>query len=159
MLVLTRKPNERVLIGSDITVMVVSVTGNQVRLGITAPNDVPVHREEVAMRIEQDGQAVERIAQFAKRDESNASQRSVAYNIHGFFATYYLRVRQDKNHKTGKWSAPAITWGSCGRDRDEEPCDVIAAECLAAAIRDACEVASKWHAANSDDTEESEAAE
>lgn len=62
MLVLTRKPNERVLVGSDIEVTVLAVAGNQVRLGIQAPNDVPVHREEVALRIEQEGATVEREA-------------------------------------------------------------------------------------------------
>lgn len=60
MLVLTRRVNERVFIGSDIEVMVVAVGSNQVKLGIKAPKDVPVHREEVARRIEQEGASVER---------------------------------------------------------------------------------------------------
>ena len=51
MLILTRKSSESILIGNDIRVTVVSITGQQVRLGINAPQDVPVHREEIADRI------------------------------------------------------------------------------------------------------------
>lgn len=50
MLVLSRKPGERVLIGGDIVVQVIDVRGDKVRLGITAPNDVRVNREEVDAR-------------------------------------------------------------------------------------------------------------
>ena len=48
MLVLTRKPGERVKIGSDVFVEVVRIGKNRVQLGITAHRDVPVHREEVS---------------------------------------------------------------------------------------------------------------
>ena len=51
MLILTRKPGERICIGDDIEVTIVNVRGNQVRLGITAPRDVAVHREEIYRRI------------------------------------------------------------------------------------------------------------
>ena len=47
MLVLSRKRNEKVMIGHDIEVVVVEIRGNNVRLGIVAPKEVPVHREEV----------------------------------------------------------------------------------------------------------------
>jgi carbon storage regulator len=50
-LILTRRLGESVLIGSDITVTVLGVKGSQVRVGIDAPKDVAVHREEVADRI------------------------------------------------------------------------------------------------------------
>lgn len=50
MLILSRKVDEALRIGDDITVTVLSVKGNQVRLGIKAPKDVTVHREEVALR-------------------------------------------------------------------------------------------------------------
>jgi carbon storage regulator len=46
-LVLTRRANESIMIGSDIVVTVLDVKGDQVRLGIRAPKSVPVHREEV----------------------------------------------------------------------------------------------------------------
>ncbi len=50
MLILTRRIQERILIGDKVTVTVLDVKGNQVRLGIEAPNDVRVDREEVRMR-------------------------------------------------------------------------------------------------------------
>ena len=52
MLVLTRKPGDSIRIGSGIVVTVLAVNGQQVRLGIEAPKDVTVHREEVYARIQ-----------------------------------------------------------------------------------------------------------
>ena len=51
MLILTRRAGETVLVGSDITITVLGVKGNQVRIGINAPKDVAVHREEIYERI------------------------------------------------------------------------------------------------------------
>jgi carbon storage regulator len=51
MLILTRRVGESITIGDDITVTVLAVNGAQVRIGVDAPKDVPVHREEVAQRI------------------------------------------------------------------------------------------------------------
>ena len=51
MLVLTRRPGETLIIRDNIRVTVLDVSGNQIRLGVTAPREVPVHREEVAERI------------------------------------------------------------------------------------------------------------
>ena len=53
MLVLTRKPNEEIVIGGSIRVKVLEISGNRVRLGISAPGQVPVMREEVYARIAQ----------------------------------------------------------------------------------------------------------
>jgi carbon storage regulator len=47
MLVLSRKKNESVIINNDIIITVIEIRGDKVRLGIVAPKDVPVHREEV----------------------------------------------------------------------------------------------------------------
>jgi carbon storage regulator len=52
MLILTRKTNEKVIINNNIEIVIVAVKGERVRLGINAPDDVPVHREEVAKKIE-----------------------------------------------------------------------------------------------------------
>ena len=48
MLILTRRINESLVIGDDITVTIFGVKGNQVRIGVDAPEDVSVHREELA---------------------------------------------------------------------------------------------------------------
>jgi carbon storage regulator len=47
MLVLSRKKNESIVINNDVVITVVEIRGDKVRLGIVAPKDVPVHREEV----------------------------------------------------------------------------------------------------------------
>jgi len=51
MLILTRRINETLMVGDDVTVTVLSINGNQVRLGVNAPRQVPVHREEVYEKI------------------------------------------------------------------------------------------------------------
>ena len=51
MLILTRRVGEKLIIGEDVTVTVLGVKGNQIRIGIDAPRDVPVNREEVYQRI------------------------------------------------------------------------------------------------------------
>jgi carbon storage regulator len=56
MLILTRRVGETVMIGNDVTVTVLGVKGNQVRIGVNAPRDVAVHREEIFERIKREEQ-------------------------------------------------------------------------------------------------------
>lgn len=54
MLILTRRPNESLMIGGGIEVKVLGINGNQVRIGIDAPKDVEVHRAEIFERIQKE---------------------------------------------------------------------------------------------------------
>ncbi len=54
MLVLSRKQDEKIIIGDNITLMVVSIQGDKVRLGIEAPKEVTIHREEVYRAIQEE---------------------------------------------------------------------------------------------------------
>jgi carbon storage regulator len=61
MLVLTRKSNQSIMIGEDIEVTVLSIVGDKVRIGIQAPREVPVYREEVYLEIQEErGRATRR---------------------------------------------------------------------------------------------------
>lgn len=54
MLILTRRVGETIVIGDDVIITVLGIKGNQVRIGINAPKDVSVHREEIYQRIQQE---------------------------------------------------------------------------------------------------------
>lgn len=59
MLILTRRVGETLMIGDDVSVTVLGIKGNQVRIGVNAPKDVAVHREEIFERIQREKQGVE----------------------------------------------------------------------------------------------------
>ncbi|MFV1966971.1 MAG: carbon storage regulator CsrA [Pirellulaceae bacterium] len=63
MLVLSRKKNESIVINNDITIVVVEIRGDKVRLGVEAPKEIPVHRREVY-------EAIKRSEQLAEREGS-----------------------------------------------------------------------------------------
>ena len=56
MLILTRRVGETLMVGDDVTVTVLGVKGNQVRIGVNAPKDVAVHREEIYDRIRKENE-------------------------------------------------------------------------------------------------------
>lgn len=57
MLILTRRVGETLMIGDEVTVTVLGVKGNQIRVGVNAPKDVAVHREEIYERIRKEQEA------------------------------------------------------------------------------------------------------
>ncbi len=59
MLILTRRVGETLMVGDDVTVTVLGVKGNQVRIGVNAPKDVSVHREEIYLRIQEEAESNE----------------------------------------------------------------------------------------------------
>ncbi len=73
MLVLSRKKNESIIINDDITIVVVEIRGDKVRLGIEAPKEVPVHRNEVYEAIRRNQQQVAN-EQPCEPDASSAAE-------------------------------------------------------------------------------------
>jgi len=69
MLILTRRITESIIIGDDVKITVLGVKGNQVRLGIDAPKDISVHREEIYERIQQEKNG---ISSADKDDKGNS---------------------------------------------------------------------------------------
>ncbi len=69
MLILTRRVGESLIIGDDVTVTVLGVKGNQVRIGVNAPKEVSVHREEIYQRIQQEKDGGEEVAAPSNNDE------------------------------------------------------------------------------------------
>lgn len=73
MLILTRRVGETVMIGSDVTVTVLGVKGNQVRVGVNAPRDVAVHREEIFERIRREEQASQAHGEHGEHAKANGA--------------------------------------------------------------------------------------
>jgi len=84
MLILTRRVGETVVIGNDVDVTVLGVKGNQVRLGVKAPREVSVHREEIYKRIKEEP--------VANRHEVRASNGNGNGNGNGHGVTQKVRV-------------------------------------------------------------------
>ena len=63
MLILTRRVGETLMIGDEVTVTILEVKGNQVRVGINAPREVPVHREEIYRRIHQNDAQIDKVSE------------------------------------------------------------------------------------------------
>jgi carbon storage regulator len=79
MLILTRRVGETVMIGDDVTITVLGVKGNQVRVGINAPKHVAVHREEIYERIKREQQGGGSGGGGPEDDPDNTPQKSAQY--------------------------------------------------------------------------------
>jgi carbon storage regulator len=77
MLILTRRVGETVMIGDEVTITVLGVKGNQVRVGINAPKSIAVHREEIYERIKREQQGTE--GSGKKTASATASDTAPAY--------------------------------------------------------------------------------
>ncbi len=69
MLILTRRVGETLMVGDEVTVTVLGVKGNHVRIGVNAPKEVSVHREEIYMRIQ-----AEKNGQLTGHDQSSSDE-------------------------------------------------------------------------------------
>lgn len=77
MLVLTRKLNESIMIGDDIEITILSVEGEQIKLGINAPKNVDIHRKEIYLSIQQEN------------NEASKTETNLLKNINEFFNKKY----------------------------------------------------------------------
>jgi carbon storage regulator len=73
MLILTRRLNETVMIGNEVTITVLSVNGSQVRIGVSAPKNVAVHREEIYDRIKREQPSSPEVGHDGQRNERGPS--------------------------------------------------------------------------------------
>lgn len=67
MLILTRRVGETLMIGDEVSVTVLGVKGNQVRIGVNAPKEVAVHREEIFQRIQKE--KIDKLAKYESEDD------------------------------------------------------------------------------------------
>ncbi len=61
MLILTRRAGESLMIGDDVNITVLGIKGNQVRIGVNAPKEITIHREEVYLRIQEEQNNSDRV--------------------------------------------------------------------------------------------------
>jgi len=68
MLIITRKPGEKIMLGDDVTVEVIEVSGSSVRIGIAAPRSLPVYREEIWEQVKEENAAAAKAAPAKEPD-------------------------------------------------------------------------------------------
>jgi carbon storage regulator len=88
MLILTRRVGETVVIGNDVDVTVLGVKGNQVRIGIKAPREVSVHREEIYKRIKEEPAAAQPEVRVSNGNGNGMAQQVRVHNGHNTHDDY-----------------------------------------------------------------------
>jgi hypothetical protein len=83
------------------------------------------------------------IIPFVRTETKSEHSWRMTYAVHGFWSDK-VRVDQSKSWRTGEWDEPDVNWSCGGRDGNQEPSNIIAAECFAKAVADAVKVARKW---------------
>jgi len=100
MLILTRRIGETMMVGDDVKVTVLGVTGNQVRIGVNAPKDVAVHREEIFARIQKEREEVERTQVFditGTISKDNLVSETIAATDKGQATTLFMQMHPKAN--------------------------------------------------------------
>jgi len=97
MLVLTRRIGETLMVGDEVTVTILSVKGNQVRIGVNAPEEVAVHREEIYERIKAEEQTMRnRRIRFADRRQYNVIHNTPFRDCNGAIIKESRRKIRDR---------------------------------------------------------------
>ncbi len=87
MLILTRRVRETLMIGDDVTVTVLAVKGNQVRIGVNAPREIAVHREEVYERIQKEQKTLVRKSDTTEKKYYRSPDRIISREGQWYFQT------------------------------------------------------------------------
>jgi carbon storage regulator len=74
MLILTRRVGESIIVGDNVTITVLGIKGNQIRLGVNAPKEVSVHREEIYQRIKQEQKVVGSGSEAESKSKSESEE-------------------------------------------------------------------------------------
>jgi carbon storage regulator len=93
MLVLSRQKNQSIVLGDDIWITIVDIRGDKVRLGINAPREVPVHREEIYEIIKNTESEKKKLEEKAGGDSGKGTSKSPSY----FLNNYVENIGQDYN--------------------------------------------------------------
>src|SRR4029078_2038634 len=103
MLILTRRVGETIVIGDDVGGTVLGIKGNQVRIGINAPKDVSVHREEIYQRIQQEKNATSGTGTTTtKPEESTTATTATTATTSAPASTATVTVRKKRESKIDK---------------------------------------------------------